>query len=182
VPGTRSGTGKTNPKPETRPRRSPGFFHACGSGSARGGRREGRHAPRLCCTGAVTRVATAARAEREKAAADILDCARCENGLRGKFPRAKARDVASTRFSRLFFASRKRADSLQNTRTFSRPVWHAVWKKAKSLQRRPSRNAQLESCVPARRLPSGRRFRVARWRCPSRERSRRDGDAREVSR
>jgi hypothetical protein len=44
------------------------------------------------------------------------------------------------------------------------------------------RNAQLESCVPARRLPSGRRFRVARWRCPSRERSRRDGDAREVSR
>jgi hypothetical protein len=105
VPGTRSGTGKTNPKPETRPRRSPGFFHACGSGSARGGRREGRHAPRLCCTGAVTRVATAARAEREKAAADILDCARCENGLRGKFPRAKARDVASTRFSRLFCVS-----------------------------------------------------------------------------
>jgi hypothetical protein len=102
VPGTRSGAGKTNPKPETRPRRSPGFFHACGSGSARGGRREGRHAPRLCCTGAVTRVATAARAEREKAAADILDCARCENGLRGKVPRAKARDVASTRFSRLF--------------------------------------------------------------------------------
>ena len=42
--------------------------------------REGRNAPRLCCTGAVTRVATAARAEREKAAADILDCARCENG------------------------------------------------------------------------------------------------------
>jgi hypothetical protein len=102
VPGTRSGAGKTNPKPETRPRRSPGFFHACGSGSARGGRREGRHAPRLCCTGAVTRVATAARAEREKAAADILDCARCENGHRGKVPRAKARDVASTRFSRLF--------------------------------------------------------------------------------
>ena len=129
VPGTRSGAGKTNPKPETRPRRSPGFFHACGSGSARGGSREGRHAPRLCCTGAVTRVATAARAEREKAAADILDCARCENGHRGKFPKAKARDVASTRFSRIFLRLGNVPTVSKTRELFPDRYGAQVWKK-----------------------------------------------------
>ena len=167
VPGTRSGAGKTNPKPETRPRRSPGFFHACGSGSARGGSREGRHAPRLCCTGAVTRVATAARAEREKAAADILDCARCENGQRGKVPRAKARDVAgfATRFSRLFLRLGNVPTVSKTRELFRRPVWSAVWKKSSA---ETFGEMLITRVLPGDVCRAGRgRFRVARWRCPA---------------
>jgi hypothetical protein len=134
VPGTRSGAGKTNPKPETRPRRSPGFFHACGSGSARGGSREGRHAPRLCCTGAVTRVATAARAEREKAAADILDCARCENGHRGKFPEQKRETWPPLGFRVFFCVSETCRQSPKHENFFQTGM---ARKSGKSLQRRP---------------------------------------------
>ena len=160
VPGTRSGAGKTNPKPETRPRRSPGFFHACGSGSARGGSREGRHAPRLCCTGAVTRVATAARAEREKAAADILDCARSENGRAGHGHGRKKRETWPGAFPLIFLRLLDQGPNFQRLVYVLVPMeWRQVFKCSPS-EIFLGNGLDLETFAePASLIP------VARWRC-----------------
>ena len=192
APGTRSEARETNPKPETRPRRSPGFFLASGREALAGGvaRGETHHAS---AAPEQSRAWPRPRARRGRKQQQTSWTARDERMAIRRVETGK-----SARRGFLFLSQFLRARFFLRLSAHIRD-WHFRFLETIYLQEVkhfysdrffisrsffPSDPDFREMApVSRRRLPSCplRGFRVARWRCLPRARSQRDGDAREVS-
>ena len=162
--GTRSGARETNPKPEhgrdgRRDFSSRAGREALAGGVTRGGTHHASAAPEQ------SRAWQRPRARRGRKQQQTSWTARDVRMATAESSHGQKRETWPPLGFRVFFCVSETCRQSPKHENFFQTGM--ARKSGKSLQRRPSRNAQLESCVPARRLPSGRRFRVARWRCPS---------------